>query len=291
MAELDEMQWDLAGLLMGDGTPYDVQSPVDGLESAATHEHNATDRGGDGVSVNRVRMRDRLVEFTIVMTSASLSTEDLEELEGWKDALRAAVSRMADGVTPRLLRWRHSGPTKRVEFRPASGNPLEMGGTIEHLVYGQATAVVRLHVSDPYIYSDELHTQAFSASSGAPATHTIVNAGTLATTAQGSATLGTWNLSVVAGGSGASNVYLKHADYPGETWLLAETFPASGTASVGYDRVTLRGGVRRSGGVKGANGSPVAGWPVLRPGDNDLEMGCASGSFSATFRWRDTWGT
>lgn len=289
MAELDELQWELDGLLMGEGTPFVVKE-VDGLESSAAHESSRGDRQGDGVIVNRLRMRDRLVELTVGLSAASLETADLETLEAQKDALREVVYRRSDGVTPRLLRWRHAGVTKRIEYRPADGDPLYFPGTDAAIVYGQPVAKVRLHVADPNIYSDAYTDTSFTVSGGGTDTKTVTNDGPLcADPRTGSSTLGVWSLSITAGGSGCHAPYIEHVDFPGEKWLLNETFPASGTGTVGWDRVTRRGGVIRLANVRGGGASVVPTWLWLRPGDNDLRMGCQSGGFAATFRHRDTY--
>jgi hypothetical protein len=281
VAELSENQWEVDGLMLGDGTPYIVLGN-DGLEDAADIEASMSDRQGDGVSVNRLRLRDRAPQFELGMRNP---TEEM------KDALRAVATRKADGVTPRLLRYRHRGVTKRMEYRPASGKALSMPGTYEHLQDGHVEATLRLHCADPVIYSDALEEETFgviSGGSGGEEGIVATNIGSLTATSAGSATLGTWSLSI-SSPFGCVNPYLRHDDFPGEVWQLAESFPPGGTGSIGYNRVTVRGGVVRSAGVKGPDGCPIPVWPCLRPGDNNLVMGCVSGSFTATFRYRSTW--
>lgn len=269
MAELNEYEWELNGLMLGAGTPYAV-TRVTGLEDHAPVAVQSTDRSGDGRVTGRIRLRDRPVRMEIGGHTWSASE---------RDALRVAVTVNADRRTGNLLRWRHAGQvTKRALVEPV-GNPITLPGDEGDLVYQSPLATVNLEAPDPVVYSDAVTNTSFGAE-----TKTIVNAGAVTAVSPGALW---WE--ITAGGGGCTNPSVTHADHTGEKWLLAATLTSGQVVSVGTDRVTRIGTVMQSATVRGAGGAPCATWPSLRPGDNDITFACTAGSFTAVLHHRSTW--
>lgn len=280
MAELDELQWEIDGLLLGDDTPYPVLD-TKGLEDSATFAVDSTDRGTDGVVAGRQRLKDRQVELTIGFHG--LTSAEVEEAV---DALREKLSPQASRLGPgsRVLRWRHRGVTKRVTYTPGAGASLRLPAGWRELVVDHIEATATMWCPDPVVYSDAFTATAVSASSGSPDVIEVTNAGTLTAVSPGCMW---WELT--GGGSGYTGAYLEHVDFPGERWQLTDVAGAASVTTVDRARVTRRGGVLRSASVKGPNGLPIPVWPALRPGVNQLRFGCTAGSFTGTFWHRSTW--
>ncbi|WCO67869.1 hypothetical protein PO878_03915 [Iamia majanohamensis] len=276
MAELNEFEWELDGLLMGDGTPYPVIS-AEGLEDLADTATEGMDRSDNGRTSGQSRMRDRAVTITLGPNYWSAAE---------KNALKAAVSPSVDGVTPKLLRWRPEGePTKRALVKPR-GKPLDLPGDLSEWVYKSPRAFVNLTAPDPVVYSDATTATAFevAGTSGGADTVAVVNAGSLAATSPGCMT---WT--ITAGASGCVWPYLRHSPNANEQWLLSESLTAGQVVTVTTGRVTYLGLTLKLATVKGPSGSPIPFWPVLRPGSNNIVMGCLDGGFTATLTHRSTW--
>lgn len=276
MIELDE------SLVMGgSGDPYMVREIV-GWEQGATFDVGSSPRSSDGQAPRAARARDRQVTITFGLRRGGSVAEAVQ-------ALRVATSPPTDRTSRRLIRVRTRGVVRRALYMPAS-QPLTMPGDEADLAHDHVDGTVTLWLPDPVLYSDETTPVAFSvASPAAPSTQTVTNAGSLAAVGAGQPTLGPWSLTLVAGGGGCANPWLGHVQHPGERWVLAESLGSGATITVGPDRVTRRNGTLRTGPVRGPSGCPVAVWPVLRPGAQQLRMGCSSGGFSATLLYRSTW--
>lgn len=274
MAELNEMEWELDGLLMGHGTTYKVVTHS-GLEDSPTYEASAMDRTGDGQAGQRTFLRDRAVSLTLELASPSNSQ---------RDALRQAVHAPADRTTGKVLRWRHPGEvTKRVTVQP-TGEPLSMPGDATNLMHNMPTAKVNLVATDPVIYADAEVTTSFTVASAVTHGQTVTNAGTLTALSPGSMW---WQLTAAAGG--CTNPFLRLSAFTDETWRYVGTLAEADVVTVGYDRVTRKALVIQSANVRGPDSSPVPVWPALRPGAQTVQMGCSTGGFTATLKHRSTW--
>jgi hypothetical protein len=278
VAELaNESTFELDGLLF-DSPVFCVMAPVDGLGSARV-EADVQSRQGDGQVHPRYRLADRAITMRIGLTDPALSD---------KEALEAAMAPPVDRKTPKLLRWRLPNEvTKRTLVQPAQGVPLEWPGDEKALVYNQPEATLHLIAHDPVLYEDALTSVAFSVSGGGSDGFTATNDGALPATSPGRPELGTMAWTLTVSGS-CTNPYLRHTDVD-ETWKVLGSFGGGDVITVGYDRVTRVEGQVVTASVRGPGTCPVPLWPVLRPGANDLEVGCDSGGFSGTFSYRSTW--
>jgi hypothetical protein len=274
VAELNEFEWELGGSLLGAAF---VMKETSGLEDDPTIGGDATERGVDGVVPGPLRRTDRVVTLRVGVRFTTV-----EATEDAIDAVRALVAPLADRTATRALRWRHRGVTKVLQYLPAKGEALEVPGNWEALVVDYVTCTARLWCPNPDIYSDAVTSTAVSGSSGSPVVVELTNAGTFTALAPGSFT---W--SITAGG--CTGLFVEHVDFPGERWELAESVGAGDVVTVDAARITRVDGVRRSSTVKGAAVSPVPTWPALRPGANDVRVGCSAGSFSGSLSHRSTW--
>ena len=277
MAELNELQWEVDGLMLGDGTDL-IVTGTDGLEGDATIAGDVTDRAADGVVAGPQRLRDRLVTLTIGLRPGTVA-----DIEAALDDLRAKLAPQADRTGTRLLRWRHRGVTKRLHYLPSAGSSLSVPGGWQELVADHVTATARLWCPDPVAYADTPTATAVSGSSGSPDVVSLANDGTLTAISAGAFT---WALTA---GSGCSGLFVELVDHPGERWHLVEAVTSGDVVAVDERRVTTNDGVRRNATVKGPAGCPVATWPALRPGANDVRVGCTAGSFTGTLTHRSTW--
>lgn len=291
MTELNAYEWELDGLLLDATNGFGVIS-TSGLEDGADVSLDQTQRWSDGTSTGNMRLTDRLVTLTLGITA--------DTTEAQKDALRTVMSPKANRLAKRTLRFRHRAGTegsptltRRVDYVPAAGKAITVPGDRAHLTYGWSDAItLRLQVDDPYIYSDAYETTSVTtATPGSPTEIDVTNEGTTTAVvgAPPGTSLGVYQWSITAGGSGCTWPFVRNKDFPGEFWYLAEDIGTGGVISVSWERLTRRNTTVRYATVKGPDGCPIPIWPALRPGLNTLEFGCFSGSITGTFYHRSTW--
>lgn len=265
--------FEVDGLTLGAvGDPYIVSS-VDGWDSLATFDPGSTDGAGDGVHAGPARARDRQVRVDIGIRKSAPDVAAAEE------ALRVALSPRTDRSMPKLVRGRTRGPTKRGWYLPSS-NPLSIPGNEANYVHDHVDLVATLWLPNPVLYSDAVVETVYAAAG----VETLVNAGSASVLRSGAMS---WT--ITAGGGGCVAPFLAHADQPGERWVLAEVLAPGAVVTVDWSRITRRGSSVRSATVQGPDGSPVATWPALRPGANDVQVGCQTGTVSAVVEHRSTW--
>lgn len=297
MTALSPRQWEVDGLLLGDGTPFAVLE-TSGLEDSADAEQSSSPNWGDGQAGGVVRLTDRASTITI-------GFHDAETDEADKDALRAVASPRTNRQSDRLLRWRHNGDAKRANYQPAPGRSLVIPGDYRHLVHGFSDGVtLRLQHHDPYVYSDgytdgedvwhdgPLETEVAEATPGDATDIEVTNLGSVAANspAPPGSTLGTYQWTITAGDAGCTWPFVMNVDFPGEYWMLAEELGADAVASASWSRQSRRNTTVRYAEVRGPDGSPIPSWLCLRPGVNNIRFGCFAGSITATFEHRSTWG-
>lgn len=282
MAELATRTHDLDGLLLASNGFTVIET--DGLEDSADLERDEQDATGDGTFGGVQRLADRLVVLTLGYHS--------DTTEAQKDALRAKASPRVNRQSKRLFRWRHNGVTKRVEYTPASGRSLAMGGDMVAINYGFAKGnTLRLQVDDPVIYADTPTVLSFStAGPGLSSDYdTVTNAGSLTAVSRGSSSLGALSWTITAGPSGCTWPFFQHVDHLEEFWMLQEALEPGDVVTVAPDRIVRVNGARRHATVKGGDGRPMPLWPAMRPGDNSVRFGSFAGSIDATLTFRSTW--
>ena len=253
LTPMDEHQWDLGGLLIGDVANWCLAEPGDeGLDDVSEVLAEDVETSGDGSVPAFARLAPRSVTLNLSYSGTPA------QLGAALDDLRKVTSPLPYRAGTRLLRYRRVGEVaKRLSVQPAVGRPLEIPGDRARLLHGQATVRVRLTAPDPVIRSDVLHNESFTAGQ----TRTIVNAGTFT----GVLPCG-WRATV----AGAATV---------ENLDFSEAVALDRAMTVYEDRSVSTGLALRPGGLLFPR------WPLLRPGDNDIRI---SGS-TATFSWRDTW--
>jgi len=201
--------------------------------------------------------------------------------------LRNVQAAMAPRIDPQdLLEWRFSG-LGHVGERSLYVRPERMNYAVGALAARADQPVWLIDLMwwalDPTIFSDPTDT-AYSFS-GTTVGHTISNPGTFAAKGIGRAL----TIELTATGSGCRDPWIDNADHPDERVVFsADMYPAVGISAPANRMVTI-GGTLALGALRGANGSWAPGWPTLRPGDNTIRMGAASGTFTATVTTRGTW--
>lgn len=269
------------GLVMGDtGDPY-LLAEIDGWEDDAVYDLGSSRRASDGMAAEATRARDRQVTIRFGIRAGSNVATAV-------DALRQVTAPPVDRSSAKVLRIRTRGVVRRALYRPAS-TPLILPGDEIALAHDHVDGEMRLWCPDPVRYSDTAATANFTVSGGGTDQQSVDNEGTFAAVAAGSPSLGAWSLTLTVASGGCTGPWLRHDGHTGEVWMLAESLGSGAVITVGPDRVTRRNGTLRSGYVVGPAGCPVAIWPVLRPGTQNLTMGAVTGGFTATLTYRSTW--
>lgn len=272
--ELEEVSWEIDGV---DITDYVVAD--DGLDDMATTDSTSSPRTDDGTYAGRLHLGERAVTLELDLAAA-----DADALAVLKDSLRAALAPPVDRWTPKVLRWRRDGEVaKRLWYRP-DGKPLAMPGNVANLVHLRPTARLAVVAHDPVVYADEVTETEFTVEAGGYDEQTVDNMGTLAALSPGA-----WSLTITAGTGGCVRPYIVHGDHPGERVQFLNSMTSGQVLTVASTRVSTLGSSQLSSSIRGANNAPVPGWPILRPGEQPIRVGCRSGALTATLSYRSTW--
>lgn len=276
MTALNELEWELDGTLLQD--QYASMATDSGLDDAADTETDSADLYGDGMLATKVRLTQRAVTLELDFETLSAAARKTK-----LDAVRTAMAPSADRRTPKVLRWRRQGEvTKRIYVLPAPGKPIEVAGDLDNVVHNRPQGV-KLHMVayDPVIYSDAATTTSYTVTGGVAVGHSITNDGTLPADSAGA-----WSATITAATGGCS--YPTITGTGGEMVQALAILDAGDVLTIDTDRSCRINGVLFSK-LRGSNGAPVAGWPILRPGTQTITFSGSLGDYTATFTHRSTW--
>jgi hypothetical protein len=275
VTDLNEGEWELDGQALQDAYTSVVNDS--GLDDSAESEIDAADFEGDGMLATRVRLTQRPVTIELDFETDSASARKTRI-----DAIRAAMAPSADRRTPKVLRFRRQGEvTKRSYVLPASGTPIEIAGDEANIVYNRPTAKLHLVAFDPVIYSDATTATSYTVTGGVAVGHSVTNSGTLPANSAGA-----WSATITAATGGCS--YPTITGTGGEMVQALAILDAGDVLTIDTDRSCRINGVLFSK-LRGSNGAPVAGWPILRPGTQTITFSGSLGDYTATFTHRSTW--
>lgn len=168
---MDPWTIELAGVLLGPGTPYELLS-VSGLSGRAPIRSEDTDRDGwDGVHLGDDLYGPKTVN--LVVEHVGTQTQVLAD----RAALSAAVAR-AQGATLKLLRWRLPGQdVRRLEVRPREADfpPITGGQDGDHGLI--ARAALQLLSPQPFLLADTVTTSTMTIASGATQVQQTITVG------------------------------------------------------------------------------------------------------------------
>lgn len=239
-------QWEIAGLLIGQGTLYPIDEVQGlGMPEVRAAEIQFVDRDG-GHST-----RERLASREIVL---AIGVDGDPDTAGYATLIDNLASALRPSDSDVLARWRRFGRTRRVTARPR-GLVLPWDDPF-HL--GAARVACRLICLDPVIYEEA---------------ETVV-AGTGAQTATNNGNYAVYPVVTITGPS--AGVTLRNNSDGGKQIVLVDL---SGTTTVDFKTLTVTvGGAARPQAVQ-----PGSLWWRLLPGSNSLQLDGA-GSFSVAFR-------
>lgn len=269
-----DWQIELAGLLMGDDTPY-VVAAFDPWAAPTARVGEVNRAGADGVIAGVDLVGGRTVTVELLLASDDVA-DDLEAMR----ALTAAWA-MADADVP--LVWRETGGAMyRLEGRPRLADPRFSAGL---------PVECRFLATDPTIYANTEQTSGAvgfptgGAGVTPPLTPPVVfgsggSSGTFTATNDGTALVGwrvevagTWVDPVVENVDTGDQLRLVGSVGSGQTLVIDSTERS----------ITLDGSARPSW-LRAASQ-----WWTLPPGDTEVRLTGASGAGSATFTWRSGW--
>lgn len=239
-------QWEVAGLLIGQGTAYPIDQ-VSGLGSPAVRsaELQLSDRDGGWAGVDRLETRE------IVLAVGVDGTPDTSAYGALFDALMAAWAPRSDDIT---VTWQRFGRRRRVLARPR-GLVVDWN---EDFHLGAAKVAGRFICQDPIIYDDN--------------ETTVTGTGTVVVTNGGN--YPTWATVTITGPTAA--VTLRNTTDQNRAISLTEL---PGTTTVDLKRKTVTSG----GSDVFHKVSPGTTWWRVLPGANSLQLTGAT-SFTVTFR-------
>jgi hypothetical protein len=239
-------QWEIAGLLLGQGTHYPI-SKVTGLGVPGTKTATLDLPTADGGVAGPEWLTTREVQI-------ELGVDGDPDTSAY-DALFAVLSAAwTPGADPTLVRWQRFGRVKRLLARP--GGLVEEWDDDFHL--GAAKCIGRLVCADPTIYSD--------------AATVATGSGSMSTTNAGNR--GVWPIITVSGPS--ASVVLRN-DSDGGRQVALDNLNGDAVVDFGRRTVTV-GGANAYPSVR-----PGSAWWRVQPGSNSLSLTGAS-SFTVTFR-------
>lgn len=242
---------------------------IEGLEDIVELTGDAPATAGDGAHPAAQRLLTRHLTITID-PHPSATPADLDGWAAWAnsvvDQAKIAVSPLPNREALRLLRFRLPGypEARRLSYRPASGRrAIEIATTRERVTFARPAIVMNLEAPNPVIVSDFRHDLTLAANE----TATITNAGTH-----------TAVLPTAWGATANGPLTVRHLDYS-ESVRVAGS--GAGTRTILTSRAVSGPGTRLA--LSADPGVAVPRWPLLRPGDNRIQVSAA-----CTFRWRDT---
>lgn len=147
-AELDDWQYDLAGALMGPGTPVDVIE-VTGLGRPPVRDNDVDVPGGDGVFPGPDYWAGRQVQFDAAVRTPGDPAAAQDAVAALQAGTADPAVRLAGGAVTTLRMKRPGRPTKVLYGRLRKLDPED-----ENILHGYVPLDIEFLATDPQFYAD-----------------------------------------------------------------------------------------------------------------------------------------